>query len=193
VTFANGKGQGAMMGYGFVAVGKADTLTLPTCGPSKTAITFATPCASDVNWSSPSALCISGWIPALPTSPTSTDYADNWGILVGVNATDPGGGGLGQSFTSVTLTLTGSPTSGLRATVHRKDDSDGITYCAPLTSGMPIPFTNFVTDCFNTVPVGARIAATDVANIDKIVVEVRSGSTAIPVTDLCITRIELAR
>ena len=139
------------------------------------------------------ALSISGSIPALPASPTSSDYADNWGIMLGVKATDPAGGGLGQSFTSIAFTLSGSPTSGLRAMVHKKGDPDSTTYCAPVTSGLPVSFTNFVTDCFNTAPVGARITAADVANIDQIAVEVVSGSTAITVTNLCITKIAFTK
>jgi hypothetical protein len=193
VSFSNGKGQGAMTGYGFVALGKADTLTDPTCGPSKTVISFATPCAADTNWSSASALCMTGSIPAMPASPSPTDYVDNWGVMMGLRATDPVGGGLGQSFTSVTFGLNGSPTSGLRATVHRKGDTDSTSYCAPMTSGLPIPFTNFVTDCYNTAPVGARITAADVANIDQIAVEVVSGSSAIAISNLCITKITFTK
>jgi hypothetical protein len=193
VVFGAGKGQGAMTGYGFVALGASDTLSSPTCGASKTPITKAAPCAADPNWSSTSALCITGSIPALPASPTSADYTNNWGVSVGVNATDPEGGGLGQSFTSVTITVTGSPTTGLRALVHKKGEAVDTSYCAPLTSGTAIPFTSFVTDCYNTVPAGTKITATDVPNIDKITVQVSSGSAAITVTDLCITGITFAK
>jgi hypothetical protein len=191
VAFGAGKGQGAMTGYGFVALGSADTLTSPTCGPTKAAITSTTPCAADPNWSNPSAICMSGSIPALPAAPTATDYSSNWGASVGLNATDPAGGGLGQSFTSVTITVTGAPTSGLRAIVHKKGDPDSTSYCFALTSGTAIPITSFVTDCYNTVPSGTKIAASD--TIDKISVQVSSGPAAIAITDLCITAIAFAK
>jgi hypothetical protein len=133
---------------------------------------------------------MSGTVPALGTPP---DYTGNWGVLVGLNSTDPAGSGLGQSFTSVTITVTGAPSSGLRAQVHKKGDTDAVTYCAALTSGTAIPFTSFVTDCYNTVPAGTKIAAGDVTNIDKIAVQVSSGSAAITVAELCIAKIDFAK
>jgi hypothetical protein len=190
VTFGNGTGQGAMTGYGFVSLGSADTLTSPTCGTAKRPITSAEPCAADTQWNATDKLCITGSIPALGTPP---DYVAKWGVSVGVNASDPAGSGLGQSFTSVTITVTGSPTSGLRALVHKKGEAVDTSYCAVLTSGTAIPFTTFVTDCYNTVPAGTKIAATDVTNIDKITVQVSSGSAAITVTDLCITKIDFTK
>jgi hypothetical protein len=182
-----------MTGYAFVALGASDTLTAPTCGPTKEAITSATPCTANPNWSSSNALCISGSVPALPASPTSTDYSNNWGVSVGLNAIDPAGGGLGQTFTSVTITVTGSPTAGLRAIVHLKGTADSTTYCAALTSGTAIPLMSFVTDCYNTAPAGTKITTADITNIDKISVQVSATQTAIAVSSLCITSIAFAQ
>lgn len=193
VTFANGKAAGAMTGYGYVALGKLDTITDPTCGTAKAAITEAASCATTTNWNATDKLCMTGSIPALPAAPTSTDYSDNWGAQVALNAADPAGGGLGQSFSSVTITMTGSPTSGLRAVVHKKGEAASTSYCAALTPGTAIPFTSFVTDCYNTAPSGTKITAADVTNIDKIGVQVSSGSAAITIADLCITKIEFAK
>ena len=177
-----------MTGYGWVALGKDDTVTDPKCGTS--AITSTTQCAA-TTWSTTDSLCMSGSIPALPASPTSADYSNNWGIMLGINATDPEGGGLGQSFSSVTITVTGSPTSGLRAKVHKKGGpSDG--YCAPYTSGA-IPFTSFTTECWNTTSPGTAITAADVPNIDQIGIQVPSSQTAITVSNLCITGITFAK
>jgi hypothetical protein len=58
-----------------------------------------------------------------------------------------------------------------------------------MTSGTAIPFASFATDCYNPVPTGAKITATDVPNIDRINVQVSSGTAAITVTNLCITGI----
>ncbi|MGC4069965.1 MAG: hypothetical protein QM784_35975 [Polyangiaceae bacterium] len=41
VTFAKGKGVGAMLGYGFVAMGSLDTVSSPTCGTAQAAISCA--------------------------------------------------------------------------------------------------------------------------------------------------------
>jgi len=193
VAFGNGKGQGAMTGYGYVALGSADTLTSPTCGTTNTPITSAAPCKADTQWSSTSALCMTGSVPALPASPTSADYTSNWGVSVGLNATDPEGGGLGQAFTSVTIAMTGSPSTGLRAIVHLKGDSPDTQYCFAMTPGTAIPFTSFSATCWDTAAPGTAITAAQVANVDKIAVQVTSTSSAITVTDLCITGITFAK
>jgi hypothetical protein len=187
VTFASGKGVGAMVGYGWVALGSEDAVTDPTCGATKAAITQAAPCTTTTNWSSTSSLCMTGSIPVV-SGPT--DYGPNWGVSVGVNATDPPGSGLGQNLTSVAITVTGAPTSGLRAVVHRKGDTDQVTYCAALTSGAAITLTSFVTDCYDTPATGTTITTADIPNIDKISVQVSSGTAAaITVTNLCLTGI----
>jgi len=180
-----------MTGYGWVALGSLDTVTDPTCGPTKAAITSAAPCAADPNWSSASSLCVTGSIPALPATPTSADYSANYGVIVGVNSTDASGG-LGQAFSSITITTTGGPSSGVRAQIHKLGDPDATSYCATLTSGTAIPLTKFATDCYNTTPTGV-FAAADASKIDKVSVEVFSGSTAITVTNLCITGITFAK
>jgi hypothetical protein len=80
VTFNAGVGKGAMSGYGWVIMGALDVVTSPTCGPNEAAITARDTCVStSTNWESNTAVCVSGTIPALPPSPTSTDLADNWG------------------------------------------------------------------------------------------------------------------
>jgi len=189
VTFTTGKANGAMSGWAFVALGSADTITDPTCGTAKAAITAAAPCTTSANWSSATGLCVTGAIPALPATPTATDYSSNWGLSVGVNSTETAGGGLGQSLTSMAITVTGSPLTGLRAVVHRKGDADSVSYCAALTSGTAIALTSFVTDCYNTTPTGTKITSADIPNIDKVSVQVSSGGTAITVANLCITGI----
>ena len=188
VTFAAGKAQGAMVGYGWVALGTADTITDPTCGPAKTAISAAASCLTSTNWSSATALCVTGTVPALGTPP---DYTGNWGLSVGVNA-DTALGGLAQSFSSITIAVSGSPSSGLRAMVHKKGDPDATSYCATLTSGA-MPLTSFSTTCYTPAAPGIAITAADVPNIDKISVQVSSGTAAIAVSNLCITGITFAK
>ncbi len=133
---------------------------------------------------------MSGSIPALDA--TTPDYSGNWGVLVGLNSTDPAGGGLGQSFTSISIAISGSPSSGLRAKVHRKGDSSSVDYCAPYTTGA-IPLTSFTTTCYDTAKPGTAITAADVPNIDQVGIQVSSGTTAITVSNLCITGITFAK
>ncbi|MGO9289587.1 MAG: hypothetical protein ACLQIJ_12655 [Polyangia bacterium] len=189
VTFASGKAAGAMTGYGWVALGTADTISSPTCGTAT--ITNAAPCLTSTTWNSTTALCITGSVPALGTPP---DYTGNWGVSVGVNSTDSTpSGGLGQSFSSVTITVSGSPGSGLRALVHRKGDPAATSYCATLTSGTAMPLISFSTTCYTPASPGTAITTTDVPNIDQISVQVSSGTAAITVSNLCITGITFAK
>jgi hypothetical protein len=177
-----------MTGYGWVALGTADTISSPTCGTAT--ITNAAPCLTSTTWNSTTALCITGSVPALGTPP---DYTGNWGVSVGVNASATDGTGLGQPFTSITIAVTGLPSSGLLAMFHRSGDPDATSYCHALTSGIAMPLTSFSTTCYTPASPGTAITAADVPKIDMISVRVSSGAVAIPVSNLCITGITFAK
>jgi hypothetical protein len=137
VNFCNGKAQGAMTGVGWVTLGSSDSISDPTCDTDKHAITKANACTTTTNWSSSDGLCTSGSIPALPATPVQSDYDNNFGIEIGVNTSQPsdagaGGPTLGGSYTSVTFTVSGTPTTGLRAQVHRLGDGDKGVFCATM-------------------------------------------------------------
>lgn len=187
VTFNGGVAKGAMSGYGWVTMGALDIVTSPTCGSSNAPITSVNTClATQTNWETSNALCVSGTIPALPASPTSTDYNDNWGMQLGANASEPIGA-LGKSYSTITLNFTGSPQTGLRATVHRTGDPIGTTYCALVTSGTAMALTSFNTSCWNSS--GTSLTTADLPKIDKVGLEVVSGQTEITVSKLCLTSI----
>ena len=184
VTFNAGIGQGLMTGVGWVALGALDAISSPTCGPGKAAITSLTPCVVTPNWSSATAICVTGSIPALGATP---DHTNNWGIQVGVNAAEPNRA-IGKPFSKITLNLSGTPSSGLRAMVHRYGDPDGTAYCAAdITSGSAIQLTRFNTKCWDKS--GVAFTAADVLMIDKVSVQVSSTNRAIAVEDLCIKSI----
>jgi hypothetical protein len=185
VTFVNGQAAGAMSGYGWAALGRKDMLTSPTCGGKP--ITADTPCASTINWSASSGLCVDGTLPALPLAASATDYGDNWGILFSANASLEAGGTLGQSYRTLTLNLTGTPLTGLRALVHRKWDQDSFNYCATLIPGMKLAFTAFNSSCWDGR--GTQLASTDVPDIDWIGVQVCPSTTATQVSNLCLISI----
>ena len=186
VTFVNGQAKGAMTGVGWVALGTKTTVTDPTCGTDKHPMTD--PCTT-INWSSSSALCVSGSIAALPTSPTPDDYANNWGVQVGVSATEPSGGLLGQSFSNITFTFTGTPTTNVRAQVHRNGDPDSTQFCAYITSDTAVPITDFSTLCW-APGTGTSLTTADVPTIDKMALQISSGFTPVAVQNFCMTRIE---
>jgi hypothetical protein len=179
--FKDGYGVGLMTGDGWVSLGSLDTLNSPTCGPAP--ITSARPCTGTKTWSSPTALCISGAIPALPSSPSPSDFANNWGIQVGVDA-NLSGDPIGRQFKTLTYNMTGSPSSGLRAEIHRSGDAIGVTYCATLVPGKPITLSTFNSSCWDGT--GASLTPADILKIDKVIVHIPSGSSPINVNSLCI-------
>jgi hypothetical protein len=185
-TFCNGLAMGAMTGYGWVALGSADTLTEPTCDAAKAAITSAAPCLANTNWSKPDALCMSGSIPALPGDAGATDYSSNWGVQVGVNAKDPSAA-LGSNWKTITFDVTGSPSSGLRAVLHKAGDPDSTGYCYAMTPGTALKITDFNSKCWDSS--GTALTEADAGSIDKMGVQVTSTATAITVSSLCLTKI----
>jgi hypothetical protein len=201
VCVADGKAVGVMGGFGFVSLGKLDTVTSPTCdssasgGSESVPITKAAPCTGVTKWSSTDGICVSGTIPALPGSPAQSDYDNNWGIQVGFDSSAPAGqplGAVASSFKTITLTVSGSPQSGLRAEIHRLHDSNEVTYCANMTSGKSIALSAFSTQCYGGSN-DVKLKEEDLPNIDKIGVQVSSGNTAISVDGLCLTKLSFGR
>lgn len=186
VCFATGQAQGAMTGYGWVAMGSLDSISSPTCDTG-TPITSTSACTTTTKWSSTDSLCITGSIPALPATPVQSDYDNNWGLQIGVNAKEPSDA-IGRSFSKITITVTGTPSTGLRAELHRKGDPDGTTYCANFVSGTSIVVASFNTACWDGS--GTALTAADTTNVDKVGVQVSSTSSAITVTNLCLTGVQ---
>jgi hypothetical protein len=131
---------------------------------------------------------MSGSIPAMPLVPTQTDYDNNWGLEIGVNATNTvPPGTLGKTYATVTFNVTGSPLTGLVAELHRSGDSQTSTYCSIFTPGVPVMLGAFNTSCYDGS--GTRLKAADVPNIDMVGVRVLSGRSPIVVSNLCLTGI----
>jgi hypothetical protein len=196
VAFAQGRAQGAMSGYGYVSFGVLDSVTSPTCGgmpigslaPSEPPVTFNSTCwPSAITWSSSSALCVTGQIPAWSPSPSYMDYLINWGILVGAATRDPEQG-IGVSYRTVALTVTGGEWGPMFTVVHLADDPANVVYCAAMTSGTAVKLSSFNTECF--FGSGTALSAGDVPRIDKVAVQVPSRRTAVTLKDFCLTKIE---
>jgi hypothetical protein len=190
ITFKSGRATATgVNGYAWVTLGSADTVTFPTCGAAATPITAANPCTADIVWGTgASALCVTGTVPALSAGASDQEYAANWGVQVGTNIREPVGAG-GLAFKSVAVNITGTPSSGLRLELHRSVDPVGTTYCALFTPGTPVPLSKFNTQCWNDL--GAALSEADAVNIDKIGVQVSSGSEEIAITNLCLNSIVL--
>jgi hypothetical protein len=185
MTIANGQAHGAMTGSGWIAFGPLDLVTDPTCKSPAGALVSGVSCDETI-WSSPSAYCVAGFIPAVPPDPTTSDWNNNWGIQIGINATPVAGGVLGQSFSAMAVSITGSPLTGLRALVHRKGDPETTSFCATIFADASYAFSQFSTTCWDAASPGTALAAADVSNIDKIGVQVSSTvGSSITVPGLC--------
>jgi hypothetical protein len=185
-TFLYGEATGPITGFGWIALGASDWVSDPTCGYYGAPITETSPCLDTTNWNSPTALCISATIPALPAAPTQGDYDNNWGVQIGVNATITPGEPIGRAYSTIAMSFSGSPTAGLRVELHRAGDPDATTYCATNT-GAPVPLTTFNTACWDNT--GIAFTAADAPLIDKVGVQVSSTLAAITVANLCLNSI----
>jgi hypothetical protein len=96
------------------------------------------------------------------------------------------GSAIGMPYTSINVSVSGTPTNVLRVVVHRKGDPMTTQYCAAYT-GSAIPFTSFNTACWNGG--GTALLPADVPNISWVAVEVPSSTTAITVNNLCLKSI----
>jgi hypothetical protein len=180
-----------MTGYGWVALGSLDTLSDPTCDTDKHTIDSAHACTTTTNWNSSSSLCLSGTIPALPAMPFQSDYDNNWGIQLGVNTSEPPGVTLGKTHASIAITISGSPSTGLRAELHVKGEPAGQTYCSDLTSGTAIQLSTFNQECWNGASAAASkaLSSDNIPNIDKVGIQVSSTQNEIKVENLCLQSI----
>jgi hypothetical protein len=207
VNFCNGRAQGVMTGYAYVALGKQDTITDPMCAPNSSdpdttrAITAdgtdpgPCPTTGTTKWKHPTDLCITGSIPKV----VGGDYTSNWGLQIGVNTVDPpatsaGNGTLNKTYSNIALTTTGTvtPTNpAIRVVIHLVSMAvDANPYCATMReSGQAIDLTSFNTACWDGT--GTKLLSTDIPNIDKIGIQVSSDITNdYTVTDFCLTGIQ---
>ena len=203
VCFSTGKASGVMTGYGWIALGSLDSASSPVCAPDATDTTKTQPITKDkacpstgsTVWGSTDGLCISGDIPALPASPVQSDYDNNWGLQIGVNASDTEGKEIGTAYSSIALTFNGTPTTGLRAELHVKGDPAGTTYCYDgISSGKALKLTDFNTMCWSGVsctdPACKQFSSDSAKNIDKVGMQVSSTAAEIKVSNLCLTGLQ---
>ena len=182
ITFTDGKASGLMTGYGWMALGVKDSISSPTCGG--TPITKYAPCNTTTTWSSKNALCATGEIPKLPDSAVQSDYDDNWGILIGFDNNESSTGNIGKVFSTIDVSVSGSPTTGLRVLVNK--EGEATSYCADY-AGKPIALSKFNTACWEPAK-GKDLTEFD--KITKVGVQVSSTATAaIKVDNLCLNSV----
>ena len=203
VTFKGGVASGAMVGYGFVAGGTSvaggtgtalTTFTDPTCPAGSGTLTGGTGagCAA-TSWTSAgdsSGLCMTGSIPAYTTCPTNcgatetgSDYSEDWGAEIGINAGTSPAATLTGSFTQLAVTFTGTP----GGTVRLQVEAGGTAYClSNYVSGTMTPASSLMATCYNTPP-GAALAS--LSSVTKVELQITSAAAAETFSNFCMTGI----
>jgi len=207
VNFCNGRAQGIMTGYAYIALGKLNTATDPVCAPDSSvpdttrAITAEgtdpgpCPITGTTKWKHANDLCISGKIPVVEGG----DYVSNWGLQIGVNTVDPPAtdstGTLGdKGYTTIALTTTGSiepANQAVRVVIHLLGmAADANPYCATMpSSGRVLTLTSFNTACWDGT--GTKLTEADIPNIDKVGIQISSDDKSeYTVTDYCLQGIQ---
>lgn len=195
VSFASGQASGPMTGYGWVALGRDDTVSSPVCdatgatppGTATDTITKDKPCpevGGKAVWSSDNALCISGTVPIV----VGGDYTNNWGFQIGVNSSTTAGGVIPKAYNTITFNFDGLPVPAgavIRAELHKLGDSAEVTYCATATTGTALPIATFSKTCWDGAP--GDFGAAGAAAIDKVGLQVSADTAnAYTVTNLCL-------
>jgi hypothetical protein len=181
---------GPYTGAGWVAGGtNLTTFTNPTVSGTKQ--TFA----------STTALCMSASVTALQSCTAAgvtcntgdtMNYSEDWGAMVALNTTATEGSPKGNTFANIAVTFTGSVTPAstpVRLQVQLKDKS---TYCVNnYSSGLQTPIANFIKDCYSNPTTPISLTTADTANITSIQLSIASGTTAVSISNVCITDIKL--
>jgi hypothetical protein len=117
------------------------------------------------------------------------DYTSNWGIAIGVSATQPPYGPIGTAYSTIIMNWTGTPASGLRMVVHVSGDPSTTTYCLDdVTAGKKYRLVDFNTECYGGTG-GVELTAADAADIDQVELQVVPSTTAYDLKDLCLDSI----
>jgi hypothetical protein len=211
VTFCDGKAQGVMKGYAYIALGREDSASSPVCAedPTKPSETrpISAPAAGKCDgpgtcpitgraiWDASDKVCITGKIPPVMNS----DYKGNWGLQIGINTVDPpatsaGNGTLGKTYSKIAMTFNSSAVKpenkAIRMVIHTVDMAcDADPYCATVQSDSPVTLTSFNNKCWDGS--GDTLKAENIPNIDKIGIQISSDTAnAYDVTSFCLEKIE---
>jgi hypothetical protein len=160
-------------GYGFTY---SDSQNMPPLLPGPSTVALETN----------GTLCVSGNVGQV----VGMDYADDWGAGFGCNLNQA----QGASTPANPLTLTGAGiivwTSAVPACTSARVviDNGGVDYCAPLTSGVLMPWGSFNTTCWNNL--GTFLTGAPTSTTVRVQL-VSSATQSCPFTDFCITKLQL--
>jgi hypothetical protein len=136
----------------------------------------------------PGELCITGNVMALPPNPTPTDYANDWGCGIGLNLDQAPGSMASNAYalsgSGVLVETTGVPVC---TTARVLLSVGGVDYCAPLTDGALIPWSEFKTECWTNT--GTPLSGAP--SVSQLKVELVTSATACSFSNFCLTNILL--
>jgi hypothetical protein len=181
------------------------TFTQPICPAGAGALTGFSQSCNNTQWPTPNALCMSGNIPSLTAcsgglatcattagpvtvqcEPSETkDYGEDWGAMVGVQATPDKKSTLNFIPNSLTATFTGAPTN---TSVRLYIVIDSISYCTfggltSYVSGTTVAAADFSNQCWTT----GGTAPASLAGIQKVTLQIDSQNMPVEFTNFCFT------
>jgi hypothetical protein len=165
---------GPWSGYGFTATDPGKATITPTCGTS------CTPAFTGNNF------CMNGTVTG------ETDYSGF--AMLGWNVAQPADGGAASTWAvpasgGITVTVANPGKTDLRLQLQGTDPHTGTDrWCAALTSGMEIPWTSFVTNCWTGGTPQTALAAG--APIEQASIIVPGTQSNLPF-DVCLVDIQI--
>jgi hypothetical protein len=135
-------------------------------------------------------LCIDGHLMQLPQAPTAADYQNDWGCGLGINLNQSMTGNSTGTFmltgTGITVNTTAiPPCTSARVWLAASTVDPG--FCAPLTPGVEIPWSDFNTACWD----GSGTTLSGPPTIQGIRILFVTGFTACDFTNFCLTDLQL--
>jgi hypothetical protein len=183
------------------------TFTQPVCPAGAGALTGFSQSCSNTQWPTPNALCLSGNIPGttacsgglatcattagpvtVQCEPSETrDYGEDWGAMVGVQATPDKKSTLNFIPSSIAATFTGAPAS---SNIRLFIIIDSISYCTyggltSYVSGTTVAASDFSNQCWTT----GGTAPASLAGIQKVMLQIDSQTTPVEFANFCFTGI----
>jgi hypothetical protein len=173
----DGKLDGALAGYAWVAGGAGTTLISPN------------PCDNQGCFKNTGgALCTQGSIvPLTCTSPSSCDWDTDWGAMIGWNPTPVEHQPWGATSTSAMVVNYTGGAGEDRLMAHLAGDPDSKTYCIEnYVAGQVAAPADFVSECWSNT----GVPLTDFSGVDTFGLQIISAQTPVDF-NICISSITL--
>jgi hypothetical protein len=190
-TFLDGRARGFFAGVPLPVWGEKDVVTVPKCLPGNYVTGADRDCSRTLTWGLGPALCLSGSVPAVPSSESTSSWGLGIEIPVGCS------GVLGRDFKTVAIVASGIPAEAVRdghfliGLMVRGASSSSLYYTTDDGTGKEHDFGEFNTKWWAPGQ-GEQMTSAQSRNVSALYVLVVWSSTAsYTVKDLCASQVVL--